>query len=72
MSSHAVAEVKRFEVVRFVANGQAKTTSADVRRFIRQHEDQKGLIIEVDPAGIGSCFADRFEQAGFKVRRVAN
>jgi hypothetical protein len=42
----------------------------DVDRFISENQGRKdSLIIEIDSAGIGDAFADRFEAAGFRVRR---
>ena len=67
MFSCVSVEVARFDVERF---GRMKTTLADVDRFIEQHRSQKDLLIEIDPAGIGDCFADYLEDAGFTVRRV--
>jgi hypothetical protein len=69
MSSCASAEVKQFEVERF---GRMKTTLADVDRFIEQHRGQKDVLIEIDPAGIGDCFADYLEDAGFTVWRISS
>jgi hypothetical protein len=57
--------IKRFEVIR---SGKSKTTLADVDRFIAQHKNEPDLIVEIDRAGIGDCFADRLEDAGFMVR----
>ena len=47
------------------------TSRNDVQRFIEAHaEDKNGLIVDVDPAGIGDCWADRLEDEGFTVRRI--
>jgi len=61
--------IKQFEIERF---GRLKTTLADVDRFIEKHRSQKDMLVEIDPAGIGDCFADYLESAGFTVRRVSS
>jgi hypothetical protein len=43
----------------------------DVKRFIEAHADNKNdLIVEVDPVGLGDCWADILMEADFRVSRV--
>jgi len=42
----------------------------DVDAFIQKHQGNKAnLIVEIDRSGVGDAFADRLEEAGFRVRR---
>jgi hypothetical protein len=64
----SVLQAVTFEVKRFAPNA---TSLKDVQIFIEAHKDDKDRIeISIDPTGIGECFADYLEYAGFSVKRV--
>ena len=61
MSSQAFAPT----AIRFNA-----TSQEELNQFIRENADSKAdLVVEIDRTGIGDCYADVLEEAGFSVQR---
>lgn len=61
----SVQTIRKASVVEFKAANRN-----EVQRFIDEHADAKSdLIVEINGAGIGDCWADSLEAAGFIVRR---
>ena len=48
----------------------ARASREDLLKFIAEHADaKKDSVVEVNCVGIGECWADRLEEAGFTVKR---